>query len=65
VHFARPARLEAFNADGSTAGAAAMSAPQNTTETLTVTGASIERAVITAPQDETLLLRFCFEPLPR
>jgi hypothetical protein len=63
VHFARPATIEAFNSDGTPAGAATMSGPQNLAETLTVTGASIESAIIRAPQDETLLLRFCFEPL--
>jgi hypothetical protein len=63
VHFARPATLEAFNSDGSSAGAATMSGPQNVAETLTVTGASIESAIVRAPQDETLLLRLCFEPL--
>ena len=40
-----------------------MSGPQNTPETLTVTGASIESATLRAPANEALLLRFCFEPL--
>jgi hypothetical protein len=63
VHFSRPATLEAFNSDGSSAGTAAMSGPQSVAEALTVTGASIDRALIRAPQDETLLLRLCYEPL--
>jgi hypothetical protein len=63
VHFAQPATLEAFNSDGSSAGTDAMSGPQNIAETLTVAGTSIERATVRAPQNEALLLRFCFEPL--
>jgi hypothetical protein len=63
VHLAQPATLEAFNSDGSSAGTATMSGPQNVAETLTVTGASIESATVRAPQDETLLLRLCLEPL--
>ena len=65
VTFAQPAELEAFNADGSSAGVATMSGVQGVVETLRVNGTSIDRAVITARADETLLLRFCFEPLPR
>jgi hypothetical protein len=65
VTLAQPAELEAFNSDGTPAGVVAMTGAQNVAETLRVTGTSIERAVVTARQDETLLLRFCFEPLPR
>ena len=39
-----------------------MTVGQNVAETLRITGTAIDRAVITAPQNETLLLRFCFEP---
>jgi hypothetical protein len=63
VTFAQPATIEAFNTDGSSAGTATMSGPQNVAETLTVTGASIDSAIVHARQDETLLLRLCFEPL--
>ena len=62
VHLAQPARLEAFEVGGASAGAVTMSVGQNTPEILRITGTAIDRAVITAPQDETLLLRFCFEP---
>jgi hypothetical protein len=65
VTFAQAAEMEAFNTDGTSAGVAAMTGTQNVAETLRVTGTSIDRAVITAKADETLLLRFCFEPLPR
>jgi hypothetical protein len=40
-----------------------MSGAQNVAETLTLSGASVDNAVITAPADETLLLRFCYTPL--
>lgn len=40
-----------------------MSGPQNVAERLTVAGTSIERVTVRAPQNEALLLRFCFEPL--
>jgi hypothetical protein len=63
VHRAAPATIEAFNTDGTSAGTAAMSGPQNSAETLTVTGTSIESAIIQAPSDEALLLRLCFDPL--
>ena len=62
VHLSQPAQLEAFEVGGASAGAVTMSVGQNTPETLRITGTAIDRAVITAPQDETLLLRFCFEP---
>jgi hypothetical protein len=63
VTFAQAATLEAFNSDGTLAGSATMTGTQSVAEVLQVTGASIVRAVITAKADETLLLRFCFEPL--
>jgi hypothetical protein len=65
VTAAQPAVLEAFNSDGTQAGVLAMTGTQNVAETLPVTGTSIDRAVITARADESVLLRFCFEPLPR
>lgn len=63
VHAAQAAILEAFNSDGSSAGTAAMTGPQNVAETLTVAGTSIERATVRSPQNEARLLRFCFEQL--
>jgi hypothetical protein len=65
VTLAQAAKMEAFNSDGSSAGSDAMSGIQNNAETLTIAGASIDRVTIHAPADETLLLRLCFEPLPR
>lgn len=59
VHFSSPAAMESFNSDGSSAGTAVMSGPQNAAETLTISGSAITRVVITARQDETLLLQFC------
>jgi hypothetical protein len=63
VTLAQPDQLEAFNTDGSSAGVATMTGTQNVAETLTVTGSAIERAVITARQNESLLLRLCYVPL--
>jgi hypothetical protein len=63
VTLAAPATLEAFNSDGTSAGTASMSGPQNVAETLRITGTSIDSAIIHA-NGEALLLRFCFEPLP-
>jgi hypothetical protein len=62
---AQPATFDAFNSDGTLAGSLTMSGAQNVAEPLRIPGTSIEKAVITASQSETLLLRFCFEPLPR
>jgi hypothetical protein len=65
VTFAQPAKVEAFNSDGSLAGSDAMSGIQGNAETLTIAGTSIDRVTIHAEADETLLLRLCFEPLRR
>jgi hypothetical protein len=62
VTFASPASLEGFEAGGGSAGSTTMSVGQGVPETLRITGTAIDSAVITAPNDETLLLRFCFEP---
>ena len=62
VNFSSPATLEAFETGGASAGSQTMTVGQNVPETLRITGTGIDRAVITAPQNETLLLRFCFEP---
>jgi hypothetical protein len=62
---AQPATFDAINSDGTLAGSLTMSGAQNVAEPLRIPGTSIVNAVITAPADETLLLRLCFEPLPR
>jgi hypothetical protein len=62
VTFAQAATLEAFDGTGASLGVAKMSGAQAVAETLTLSGAGIVRATITAPVDETLLLRFCFTP---
>ena len=64
VHFSQPASIEGFNTDGSSAGTASMSGPQNVAETLTLSGSAIETIVITAPQNETLLLEICCSDKP-
>ncbi len=61
---AQPAVLEAFS--GATlVGTDKMTGAQNVEETLRVAGPSIDRAVITAKAHETVLVRFCYEPMPR
>jgi hypothetical protein len=62
VTFASPATLEAFEAGGGSAGSETMTVSQGVPETLRITGTAIEKALIVAPQDETLLLRLCYEP---
>jgi hypothetical protein len=61
VHFARPAEVEAFEVDGTRAGVIRMAAAQRQPESLRLTGAALERIVIRAPSNETLLLAVCFE----
>jgi hypothetical protein len=63
VHFAQPANVRAFNSDGTLAGSAVMTPAQFTVQTLSIAGTSINRVIISCPQDETLLLRFCFNPI--
>jgi hypothetical protein len=65
VTLAQAATMEAFNSDGSSAGTASMSGTQNVAESFTLTGASIDRVVVKAPADETLLLRLCYTPPAR
>jgi hypothetical protein len=60
VHSALPATIEAFNTDGSSAGIATMSEEGGQAETFTFSGTAINRVVIDAPQNEVLLLEFCF-----
>jgi hypothetical protein len=62
VTFAQPATVEAFDATGASVGVATMSGAQAVAETLTINAAGIVHVEITAPADETLLLRFCFTP---
>jgi hypothetical protein len=62
VTFASPAQFEAFEAGGASAGALTMTVGQGVAESLRITGTAIDRAIIVAPQNETVLLRFCFEP---
>jgi hypothetical protein len=63
VHFAQPGAIYAVNGNGTLAGSAVMAPQQATVQTFTINGASIVRVIIRCPQDETLLLRFCFRPL--
>jgi hypothetical protein len=58
VHFSAPARVEAFEA-GTSVGTKSMSGPQQQEETLSFSASAIDRLVVTAPADETLLLETC------
>jgi hypothetical protein len=62
VTFAAAAEVEAFDATGAPVGVAKMSGAQAVAETLTLSAPGMVRAIVTAPVDETLLLRFCFTP---
>jgi hypothetical protein len=57
-----PAQLEAFNADGTSAGTIMMSAADRVAQTLPMAGTAITRVVISAPDDESRLLSVCFTP---
>jgi hypothetical protein len=59
VHFAAPATMEAYNADGSLAGTATMTPTQMVAQTLMIEGSAIAFVRIHSPQDETILLRLC------
>lgn len=58
VHFVAPATVEAF-AGGIVVGSQTMTAAGGTPETLTFTGAGIDRLVVKPPSNETLLLELC------
>jgi hypothetical protein len=58
VHFAAPATVEAY-AGGVVVGTQTMTAAGGTPETLTFTGAGIDRLVVKPPNNETLLLELC------
>lgn len=60
VHAATPATMDAFDSANVLVGSATMSS--NGPETLTISAADIKRVVITPPQNETALLRFCYDP---
>jgi hypothetical protein len=57
-----PPYLEAFNADGTSAGTVAMSTADRVTQTLTVAGTAITRVVISSPNIESRLLSVCYTP---
>jgi hypothetical protein len=59
VHSSSPPRVEAFNSDGSSAGTATAGGPGQA-HTLTLSGPAIARVVVTAPNNEALITRFCF-----
>lgn len=60
VHFVQPATVTALDGNGTVVDTATMTNTQAVAQTLTLSGANIERLLITAPQDETLLLELCY-----
>lgn len=60
VHFSAPAQVEVFDANGISVGAASMSNQQRVAQTLELKSRGIKRVVVRAPQNEALLLKFCF-----
>lgn len=65
VHFAQPARVEGYDQGGQLVAQAQMSGPQQQIESLVLQpqgGAVMQEVVVIAPQDETLLVRFCWTP---
>lgn len=60
VHFVRPATVKAYTIDWNLVGTATMSGPQDVIETLGISETATRWVVIEAPQDETLLLEFCY-----
>lgn len=65
ANFAQPARITAYEADGSLAMKAMMSGRQRTPETVVLTGKALARVVIEAPSDETVLIEVCVRVRPR
>jgi hypothetical protein len=59
VYAVHPATIEAFDATGASVGTAAMIQKAAQAETLHITGPGIVRVVITDPQDEVVLRKFC------
>jgi hypothetical protein len=60
-----PIDLQAFSAGAPGAAATSTAGVQDVAATLSVAGSSIDSVVITAKQNETILLRLCYEPALR
>jgi hypothetical protein len=62
AHFSKPAEVEAFEADGRSAGVARMSAGPGQSETLRLAGSALARVAIRPAALDTLLLQLDYEP---
>ena len=62
VHFSEPASIEAFEADGTSAGVVRMSAPAGQPETLRIAGSALAWVAIRSPGADTLLLELEVDP---
>lgn len=62
VHFAQPGVIQALNSSNQVVASANMG-PAGQLQSYVLNGAGIRRVVIRCPQDETLLVRFCYRRL--
>ena len=60
VHFSAAPKVTAYDGAGAPVATANMTVPQQTPETLVLTGAGIVTVVVDAPSDEVLLTRLCW-----
>lgn len=60
VHFARAPKVEFFSSAGTNVGTVTLAPTQKVAQEVVCTSKAIQRIVVTAPSDETLLLALCF-----
>ena len=60
VHTARAPKVDFFSPAGANVGTATLAPTQNVAQEVVCTSRAIQRIVVTAPSDETLLLALCF-----
>jgi hypothetical protein len=60
VHFSTAPKVTAYDGAGTAVATAGMTVPQQTSETLMLSGAGIVTVVVDAPSDEVLLTRLCW-----
>ena len=60
VHFARAPKVEFFSSAGTNVGTVTLAPTQKAAQEVVCISKAIQRVVVTAPSDETLLLALCF-----